>query len=146
MPTPPGNQLPKEMDIAYFVHLHLDTIELSSPHSHREGHCVYRVEGKPRPMLVLNVLPDQRGCRWFRVLPITSKGKDANERLKRSLFPIGKLPGFECDSYITSDDPRKLPENMVHRANGRSPIIHTMDRLGFDSLVSIARHHLMAVR
>lgn len=146
MATPLSNQLPKEMDIAYFVHLHLNTIELSSAQSHREGHSFYRVEGKPRPMLVLNVLPDQRGCRWFRVLPITSKGKDANERLKQSLFSIGKLPGFKCDSYIASDDARKLPENMVHRASGRSPIIHTMDRMVFNNLIIIARHHLMAAK
>ncbi len=138
MPTPLSSQLPKEMDIAYFVHLHLDTTEPSSDRSHKQDHFVYCVEGKPRPMLVLRVLPDHRGRRWFRVLPITSKGKDANERLKNGVFFVGKLPGNERDSYITADDLRKLPENMVHRAKDRSPIIHSMDRLEFDNVVRIA--------
>jgi hypothetical protein len=137
--------MPKEMDIAYFVHLHLNTIKSTTEPSHREGHCCYRVEGKPRPMLVLTVLPEERGCRWFRVLAITSKGKDVQGKLKRGFIPIGKLRDHDCVSYITVDDNRKLPENMVHRANRRSPIIDSMDRLGFDNVITtVARLSMRA--
>ena len=146
MPTPPETQLPKERDIAYFVHLHLDTIELASEPSYREGHCIYRVEGKPRPMLVLTVLPDQRGCRWFRVLPITSKGKDANGQLKRGCVPIGKLPDHDCVSYITVDDSRKLPANMVDRANRRSPTVLSIDRLAFDNILTTVARLAMSAK
>lgn len=135
---------PKEMDIAYFVHLHLNTTERSSAHPYKDEESLYCVAGKPRPMLVLTVHSDRLGVRWFRVVPITSKGTDSNQRKKLNLYPIGKLPGDKRDSYIMADGSGKLPQNMVHRVSGRSPVIDTMDPLGFSSLVKIVNHHMMA--
>ena len=94
-------------------------------------------------MLVLNVLLNQRGCCWFRVLPITSKGKDDTGRLKRSMFRIGRLRDYKCDSFIVGDDYRKLPENMVHRVDGRVRIIDSIDLLTFQHIVKTATLHCM---
>ena len=143
MPTPPDSELPREMDIAYFVHLHLDTLAVSALRSDIAGHRVYRVEGKPRPMLVTYVLPEKNGLRWFRVLPITTKGEHHNHQLKDGHFLIGKLRGAAEVSYIKPDDSRKLPENMLHHKKGLATIIDSMDRLRFNELVNLARNYMM---
>jgi hypothetical protein len=138
------SELPKERDVAYCVHLHLETTTFAEPHLYKADHAVYKVEGKTRPMLVLGELSKRkRGKRWFHVIPITSKGKAEDGRRKPNCYSIGQLPGCETESYLVVDDVRLLPDNMVHQHNGKPKIVHQLDRLEFMNFVKITEHHQM---
>lgn len=123
-------ELPDDRDIATFVHLHLRTVSLKAPPKPTEsqpqlpeGHALYEVEGKARPMLILKVLSRKRvGRREYLLLPITSKGLDASDQPRKDVVPIGTLINQDRNSFITVE-PVKYPESMVSRKPGRSPVI-----------------------
>ena len=126
MTDPAGNVDPRHMpcagDVAYFVKLHLDTAVKKGPHAHREDHRVYEVEGKPRPMLVMQLLTKRcRGRRQFLVLPITSQGHDEKGTRRSDVKPIGRCIDDEHDSFVEMER-WLLPENLLHAPDGKSPM------------------------
>ena len=128
---------PDERDVVYFVHLHLDTVVKQDEKHPKEDHWFYRVEGKARPMLVVRVEGSERGQRWFRVVPITSKGFKEDGGVKPNHVPIGKLSGYECNSFAVVGNPQRLPEKMLDCSKGQCRIVDTIDPLGFDNLLKI---------
>lgn len=130
-------RLPEERDIVYCVHLHLNTVTPVEKLSDKEDHWIYRVEGKARPMLVVRVENSKPGRRLFRVIPITSQGLKEDGQLKPGHVRIGRLQGYECNSFANVGDPQTLPENMLANSKGQNRIVDTIDPLGFDNLLKI---------
>jgi hypothetical protein len=129
--------LPKAGDVARFVHLHLDTAERMSDRPSMPGAYYYRLEGKPRPMLVLCRLPQREyGRRWFLVLPITSK----NHGNRGMVLPISDCIESGRPSYIMCKALSRLPENLLHRKDGENWVIRTLDKLTSANLVKILNH------
>ncbi|MEI8376250.1 MAG: hypothetical protein WCJ35_25800 [Planctomycetota bacterium] len=120
---------PKAEEIAEFVHLHLDTVAVNGPHPKHEGEYIYQVEGKPRPMLVLSRLDEERGQVFFLVLPITKVGY-VNGKLRKRVEPIGDCITPGVQSYVLTE-PCRLPANMLHCAPGQSPIRRLRNRFAF---------------
>ena len=147
MPEPPRParllELPDGFQVAYFVDLHLDTVEGTGPHPHCEGTWTYRSEGKPRPMFVL-AAPKQRrrGRRWFTVLPITTKGPDEHNAVGPALLRIGDCIAEGKHSFLRLE-PKRMPENMLHRVENRSPICKPCDELGFRNVITLVRDWAM---
>ena len=138
---PPTHRVPKERDIVYFVHLHLHTLRSIPNRCSIDGHSLYEVKGKSRPMLIVRVLSDERGCRWYRVIPITSRRETPKGHIH---LPIRRLPDSEHEnSYIDPDDPRKLPENMIDATDARSPIIQSLDFVEFGNILKCVQHRLL---
>ena len=130
-------EMPAAGQVAYFVDLHLDTVRVVERNTRKEDIWWYRAEGKTRPMYVLAASPKrERGKRWFTVLSITTKGLDEKERLRDSHIHIGECICPDQDSYVDLR-PQRLPENMLSRRAGESPIVSPCDRLGFDSATRI---------
>ena len=134
----------EEKTVAYFVALHLDTVCEFEPHPVRTGERVYKVDGKPRPMLVLQRRPEKRrGRRWFFVLPITSKGLNEKGELLPGMERIGNCLDPTRDSFVELRL-RELPENMIHLSNG-SPVVKTAcDPLAFANALKVLQHRLMS--
>ena len=130
--------IPNEGEVAYFVKLHLDTLQLTGPHPVVQEHCLYSLEGKSRPMLVLMVLPErERGRRWLLVLPITSKGLDARGNRKSGLEPIGNCLESSRESFVETNV-QKLPENMVCRtSNGQIHRVAPCDPQSFANAIKV---------
>ncbi len=134
--------LPSEGDVAYFVHLHLDTAAVKGAHPRQTATWVYHVEGKPRPMLVLTCLKQcDRGRRWFLVLPITTKGYDGKGRRRSDVEPIGRCIDPDRDSFVRVE-PCRLPENLLFCGNGGSAIVRSCDPLGVGNALKILEHKL----
>ena len=139
--------IPKEGDVAYFVKLHLDTLQMTGTHPSRQNHRLYSLEGKSRPMLVVRLLPErERGRRWLLVLPITSKGLDTLGNRKDGLQPIGNCLDSSCDSFVELNV-CKLPENMICRKNdGQLHRLTPCDPTSFANAVKVLTHKLMKSR
>lgn len=124
-----NSDFPQDGAVAYFVDLHLDTVEMAEEHAHKERHFVFSVEGKIRRMLVLQRLSRLcRGRSWFLVLPITSKGLDERGKLKPNYKPIGKCLEPDVESYVELR-PVQLPDNMLSRSGGQSAVFHPCNPL-----------------
>jgi hypothetical protein len=137
-----GRVLPKDGDIAYFIHLHLDTVVEECKHPQRPAERIYRVEGKPRPMLVLrHQLGREYGKCRFWVCPITSRG-DAKGNPRRGYEPIGKCIDGARKSFV-SLEPLWLPENMLH---GESPIVKPCEPLAFQNAIKVINHKALGRR
>ena len=133
-------QLPKPGEAAYFVHLHLDTVCEDGPHPYSSDLRLYRAEGKPRPMLVLTAsVGRQRSRRWFLVVPITTKGLDEQGRLRDNHKVIGPCLDPGKDSYVKLTL-LHLPENMLHAAAGRSPVVKPCDPFALQNVTKIVQH------
>ena len=130
-----GDELPNEREVAYFVHLHLDTVTEQARHSEMEDVWIYSVQGKPRPMLVLRRLPERkRGRRMLLVVPITSQGLDSQRKLLPDHEPIGDCLDRGKPSYLKLQLQR-LPENLVHRQAGKSSIKQPCDPFAFGHVI-----------
>ena len=132
------SSIPKEGDVAYFVKLHLDTLQMTGTHPSRPDHWLYSLEGKSRPMLVIRLLPERvRGRRWFRVLPITSKGSDGNGKQKNGVEPIGNCLDPAVLSFVELE-PQVLPENMICRkSDGQLDRVTPCDPSSFANAVKV---------
>ena len=136
-------ELPNVGQVAYFVDLHLDTVREDNPHPHCQGTWVYYAEGMPRPMYVLAApKKSERGRRWFVVLPITTKGPDERGATRRNLLHIGECIDPGKDSFLRLE-PKRMPENMLHPMNGRSPVCGPCDERGFQNVVKLVAHWAM---
>src|SRR6478609_6653752 len=136
-----SNTIIKERDVVYFVHLHLDTARRLNESARHENEKVYRVEGKPRPMLVMSRLQKRRGRDWFRVLPITSKGKDKTGKLLPDIEYIGDCLNVGRESYVKLD-PRDLPENMLSVEDGKSLVVTPCDHFAFANAIKVLERKL----
>ena len=136
--------IPREGDVAYFVKLHLDTLQMTGTHASLPGHRQYSLEGKSRPMLVVRLLPErERGRRWLLVLPITSKGLDSRGNRKIGLEPIGNCLEPSCDSFVELNV-HKLPENMICRtSDGQLNRLTPCDPQLFANAVKVLMHKTM---
>lgn len=136
--------LPRDREVAYFVKLHLDTIVRKGDHPRNGGEAIYSVDGKPRPMLVLQRLQErERGKLWFLVLPVTSAGLDGNEKPKASVQPIGNCIDKHKDSFVEMDV-QKLPDNMIVRGSvGEVRRLAPCDPLTFMNVVKIVEHKVL---
>ena len=130
----------KERDVAYLVKLHLDTVCLKAPHPSRQDEFIYEVEGKPRPMLIIRVLPKRdRGVHWVLAVALTTSCPRAR---KDQLRRIGNCVNEKVVSYVETEV-HKLPETMrPNDANG-SAVIKRLDRYAFDHVIKIISHGLL---
>jgi hypothetical protein len=66
----------EEYVIREFHYLHLDTATKDPDGQSRDkdDEFVFRVKGKPRKVLVLNVIEIRAGVPWYRILKLTTKG------------------------------------------------------------------------
>ena len=110
-PTPVP-ALPRAGQVAYFVHLHLDTARDDGAHPVLHNERVYRVDGKARPMLVLTELKPERGRRWLLAVPITSKGIDAKGNLKPDHIRMDRCLSADMESFAMLP-PQRLPDNLL---------------------------------
>jgi len=132
--------IPKQGDTAYFVHLHLDTAVSDGHHEFREAIEVYRVEGKPRPMFVIQVLDKRdRNRRWLLTCPVTSKPLDSKDRERPDMLPIGNCLDQEKSSFVRLEL-HKLPENLLHAREGKSPVLAPCDPTAYRNVVRIVLH------
>lgn len=143
-------QLPSDGDVAYFVKLHLDTVECTGPHSTRTDHCCYRVDGKARPMIVIRRIERRRrGRTWFVVLELTTKGLSENGEVMDGYMSIGRAVDRDRDSFVGLK-PDELPENMLSFKDGRAAV-GRMDQLVQEHIFNVLErrirsHSLKAVR
>ena len=105
------HDLPTGGQVARFIKLHLDTLVRKDKHPHKEGESIYTIDGKTRPMLVLERLSRERGRRWFRVLPITTKGRDEGGNRRDDVEPIDNCIEADKVSFVEMR-PQWLPDNL----------------------------------
>ena len=139
-----GQGLPQSGDVARFVHLHLDTAAEECEHPYKAAVVVYRVEGKPRPMLVLHRLTRcERGRRWFLVIPITSKGRDEGGQVRSDHEPIGNCIDPNMESFVRMEVLFMLPENLLHREGGDAPAVKPCDPHAYRNALTVIMHKAM---
>jgi len=133
-------ELPKGCEVAYFVELHLGTVIPNGQRPSPDGTRIYLSEGKPRPMFVL-AAPEKRewGRRWFAVLPITTKGHDERGKVRSKMLLIGDCIVAGKESFLRLE-PKRLPENMLHAPDNRSPICIPCDQLAFRNVIKLVDH------
>jgi hypothetical protein len=104
-------------------------------HPNKNGHRMFQVEGKPRPMLVIQEVPARNGKRRYQVLPITSKKRED----QKHLIPIGNIIDPDTASFIDKEI-QVLPENMISREAGKNPIIRSCDKGDFLNIMRIVQN------
>lgn len=111
MTTVKGRQHLREGDVVYFHCLHLSSARrVSERPIYRDIH-LYQAEGKPRPVLVLGeVAEDRDGVKWFHVLELSTKISETKRRL--GFVRIGPFVDPLKDSYANCN-PKCYPENLV---------------------------------
>ena len=137
-----------ERDVAYFVHLHLDTVTADEDCDHPDcnGVWAYRVHGKPRPMLVLGLFPKPcRGRVWVKAVPLTTKGEDGKGRQRDDVMLIGKLVDPDKDSYVKLELWR-LPENLLSDRTGQAPYSRQVDQGSFAAITKLLVHKALCNR
>ena len=106
--------VPREGQILYVHHLHLDSIVLDrdSEPVHDESrnyiHTLYTVTGKPRPMLVIGLNGEQRNeIQWYWVIKLT-------RQKRRGYVRLGDLlrDGTGTVSYTEYGKTYSYPENL----------------------------------
>lgn len=141
-----GRKAPAAGEVAYFVHLHLDTACRHADHPHKSDQGIYQVDGKPRPMLVLHEYSSvKRKRRWFLVLPITSKGRDAKDRPRTDVEPIGDCINENRESFVEMS-PEQLPENMLYVRSGHHPVVAPCNPLAFANAVKVLERKVLQRR
>jgi hypothetical protein len=101
-------------DIVNFAFLHLNeaAMDPASQEPNDEGKYLYKIWGKPRPMLVLYTIDEENyGIKWYRVLKLTTKGHRADRRRKRDHLVLGKILGQQVT--FAENKPHSYPENLV---------------------------------
>lgn len=119
-------------DIVYFDYLHLGTA-VATPRSgcsHRSWASHYCIEGKARPVLILDELNEDFGVKWYRILKVTTK--DYPERNSQKIGPVFS----EKVSYV-SLEPELYPINLRSSREPESNEKKTMSRLACDSIRKI---------
>lgn len=124
-----------EGTIAYFFQLHLDTAVKREPHPNRADVWHFQVEGKARPMLIWNIGPNDRGCRWLRVFRITTKPLDSRDRARPNLIRAPGLVNENVVSYVDADSNLNIPESLLQQ-DDRSRTVIRLDRLVFQGLMT----------
>ena len=143
-----ATRLPKEGEAAYFMHLHLGTVDLTTKrkHAHKEDHWIMQVEGKARPMLVIRSLPkSERGRTWFWALPITKSGTDGFGKIRDNVQYIGNCLNNDVESFVELEI-HEYPENLLHCGDGSSPLLTPCNVLAFRSAFSIVIHKVQGGR
>ena len=137
-------ELPAALDVAYFVKLHLDTVNPSEKvSSGQNGEFRYQIMGKPRPMLVLSRLDQvERGRAWFLAAALTSKGHDPRGMPRPNYEPIGRSVFPDRDSFIVLC-PQRIPENLLDAGGRRSAVVKPHDRLASQNVFRIIAHKLL---
>lgn len=122
-------------DIPYFIQLHLESVTEndSVPHPWKKGHRIYSVEGKPRPMLVIQEMPRKRGKNRYMVYSLTSKKPESGNK---DVIRIGNCIDPEKTSFIATE-PQVLPENMISRDGEKNSAIRSIGRMEFNNIMSI---------
>ena len=132
-----GASLPNGGDVAYFVHLHLDTINEHSEHPRKKDTLIYRVEGKARQMFVIKRLSQkERGKRWFLALPITSKGLNEAGHKRKGYQQISNCLDGKTESFVKWEVHR-YPENMLHAKRGHPTVVTPCDPATFKDVLKI---------
>ncbi len=134
-----AKRIPKKGEVAWFDDLDLDTVRDQRP-SRKTDIYNYTVEGKPRRMYVLAV-NWKRGKRRFRVVPITSKGKDEKGQLRDDRISIGRCITEEKDSFFRLP-PEEHSEKLICRRDGRSPVVEPCNRLAFQCAIKVLEARL----
>jgi hypothetical protein len=118
-------------DVFYFHDLYLDTAQRTKKHPDYQNTYEYKVHGKSRPMIVVDVVAEGEGTgrkRYFLVLKLSTKKSKFKERLGfRRVGPILD----ERVSYFDST-PYWLPENLIDGFSKH------LDPLTFTSICSLS--------
>jgi len=109
--------------IAYFVHLHLDTVTLFDKQGRQKDCSWYKVEGKRRPMIVQGEPVLEREVWWYRVVPLTSKPGKGRTR-------VGRIVDPEKVSYAIHDVQR-MPECLF---DGHGTLMAELDPIGLANI------------
>jgi hypothetical protein len=140
-----AHELPDAGDVVYFIHLHLDTVELKGPHPYKKGEWKYTVDGKPRPMLVLQSLSEQaygKGRR-FKVLRFTTKNLDGKGNPRKNVIPMGRCIDPDTDSFLVAEL-LWLPQKLLHGKPGATCVLRRFDPLEFGNILRcLTTNHLM---
>jgi hypothetical protein len=106
-----GGQPLREGDVIYFHDLHLDSARRVSERPTCRNTYFYQVEGKPRPMIILDDIEENRdGVRWFRVVKLSTNISEWKR--KRGYVWIGPIVDQGTQSYADRT-PCWIPENLV---------------------------------
>ena len=110
MNTPGAGERLQAGDIVYFYDFHLGTARPVSNNPLYADIYVYEIHGKPRPMLVLDEIgEDKDGIRFYRVLKLSTKTSEFKKKLGyRDIGPI-----LDPRSSYADQTPYCLPENLV---------------------------------
>jgi len=120
----------RQGDIIYFVHLHLDRVRKLRKAENYRNTYVYEVEGKARPMIILDELRgEQDGVTWFRVLKL-SRGRSPQKQ-RPGHRRIGPLLEDGIDSFVDCH-PHSYPDNLI-----AGDVIKRLDRLQLTSILAI---------
>ncbi|MCA9229605.1 MAG: hypothetical protein KDA57_03070 [Planctomycetales bacterium] len=119
--------------VVHFVYLHLDTAVRCDKPSHKQQHIWHKVEGKPRPVIVLSDSPRKLygdAC-WYLVVPLTTK---RNDKWTVHIGPI--LDGQVNYGY----EPVWYPNNLLHGTEIRQQL----DPLELKNILSIIQRRLLS--
>lgn len=118
-------------DIVYFSYLHVHTASKVEKHPHKENTSYFRLEGKPRPMLIVSEKTlSEQGKTWYRVAKLTTKPLDARDRPKAGYKSLGACVRPDRVSYVFLC-PEWYPENLLESERE----IAQLDPLEFGALL-----------
>jgi hypothetical protein len=129
--TPREGQTLRAGDVVYFCDFHLNTARSVSDKPVYANTYVYEVHGKPRPMLVLDEIgEDKSGTKFFRVLKLSTKTSEFKHKLGyRHIGPI-----LDDRASYADQTPYCLPENLVagrvKKRIGRLLLAHVYKEIG----------------
>ena len=130
----------KSGDVVYFYHLFLATVRdrQPAPHPATDDTFVFRVNGKARPMLIVDRIPyhsGHGGSTWYRVLPITTKGTE-HGRPKPGHEPIGPCIDGNRPSYVNCYELTSYPDALLS-AEHAGPLVQPVDPNAIQNILSV---------
>ncbi len=129
-------------EIAFFFDLWPNTAKQKGPHPTKQRTFVFEIEGKARPMLVLDRLDRQYDTRWYRVLRITTKPNRGDGRRREECYRLGRCVNPDKESYVVLE-PLVHPETLLQGESVSHAPIKPLDRVVFDNVFRILTDRLL---
>lgn len=140
-----ANELPNRFGhILWFVHLHLETAcKVRSGKKDREN--VYEVEGKTRPMFVIDCVNGRaKNSLVYRVLPITKSGLKEDGTVKRGFLDTQEFLTPGVRSFVELS-PREYPQNLLAPESLRDPSPFVANRHIANAIMTEFRCHIQKI-